>query len=111
MFSPRTGDYLYIERDKLGSGVEFDAVWEAELSEGRIRIVREEWCSPPEGQMRQWCTHGDGKLDIWVGAKLLEFGGHKYFIKIGNVRREVDVDLTTLRTILDGVREKKKAQR
>jgi hypothetical protein len=107
MFSPQTGDYFSFERDKLGSGVEFDAVWEAKVSSGSIRVMREDWCNPSGDRLREWCTHGDERLDIWVGAKPLEFSGHNYFFMMGNVRRESTVDLTTLRAVLASVREVK----
>ena len=110
MYSPLSSDYFLIERDPLGSGVDFDASWQAEVRDGRIKVTGEKRCEPSTERLREWCSRGDGRLDIWVGSKLLELGGHKYFVMIGNVRKELDVDLTILRAILDSVREVKAHQ-
>lgn len=103
MFSPLSGDFLLLERDPLGAGVDFDAIWEAEVRDGTIRLTTEEWCEPSTDRLREWCTRGDGRLDIWVGSKLLKFGEHRYFVKIGNLRKEQGVDMTVLRSILESV--------
>jgi hypothetical protein len=101
------GDYLYLEFDPGGHGLEFDLEWTVAARDDRLVLLSEgAFCTPmpPDGLGMEACRAGDGALTIQVAPWVLDLRGHRYFIQFGNVRQERGVDHQVLRDILASFR-------
>lgn len=109
LYASPSGDYLYLEFDPPGHGLEYDLEWTVEPKDDRFVLVKEgPFCTPPpkDFQGMDTCRTGDGALLIQVAPWRLELRGHHYFLQFGNVRREKDAELQVFRDILASFRAK-----
>jgi hypothetical protein len=99
---------LLIERDPGGEW-SADAMWRVAKTEGRLVIGNLEWCKRSSecknSSCLDWCSPGNGRLDIIVGPESIRFGVHYYQLQVGNVFREEGVDLSEFRAIISSFRE------
>jgi hypothetical protein len=103
-----SGNYLLVQRNPAGDW-SADAIWKARATKGRLEVAGLEWCTPPTNCKDQpcldWCSPGNGRLDIVLGPEPIKFGRNRYSIQVGNVFREKGVDLGEFRSIIGSFRE------
>lgn len=106
--SPK-GDYLLVEFDPGGHGVEGDMTWAVEPRDDRLALLKEgPFCTRPPGVVdeEESCRVGDGRLTIHLTPYVLRLRGHQYFFSFGNALRETGVELQVFRDILATFRAK-----
>lgn len=109
LYASPAGDYVYLEFDPGGHGVEDDLEWTVDVNEDRLVLQKEgPFCTKPPPDYQGWnsCLVGDGKLTVQIAPFDLVLRGHHYFIQFGNVHREQGVDHQVFRDILASFRAK-----
>lgn len=109
LYASPAGDYVYLEFDPGGHGVEDDLEWTVEVKDDRLVLQKEgPFCTKPPLDYQGWdsCLVGDGQLTIQIAPFDLVLRGHHYFLRFGNVRREQGVDHQVFRDILASFRAK-----